>query len=208
MEKVIETIMNLVYKIIDIDDENNKKELQFFIKDIYEVTEKIYYDFDKVLQEAYNALDNEEMSVDEAVKYFDNSRLPFKSARAKVRGMMTHPYYCKNTEIRYFAIGVIGVLEGGLHETAEFTIIPRKSENTYIYLDKISLKGYHTIVDIIKTYDRTDPRSIFNRECYINDINAEEKIKQNLMSHIKRQQRTIERSWQRVCDYYPKIMMP
>lgn len=209
MVEAIEGIIKLVYKLIDENGKLEREELNFFVEEIYTTTEKIYNDFNHVFQKAYCLIKNGEMTVDEAIQYFDDSRLPFKSVRLKIRGVIKHPYYYRDADLIQFAIGVIGVLEGGLHDSTERILNAKPIENAIILDDKVIIKGYHTIVDVIQRYDRNNPGSLFYSEYYLHYLESdiEEIIKKDLLRDIRKQQNKIDQYWQNVCDYYPKIIM-
>ena len=210
--KIMDERISFLCKIVNgisemvIDKEKEKK--QVFVKEIYEETKEVYDNFYEVLQYAYSEIDDGNMSIDEAVRYINDERLPFKSARDKVRGYMEHPYYKRNKELEWFAVGIKGVLCGGLHPTMETDLLANVNENDKFVNTVIPFKGYHTIVDIISLYDKKEDKSLFYSELYagMNDIEKEKIITKRLLNDIKLQISQIEKSWKTVCEYYPKIM--
>ena len=204
-----EIFIDAIYKMMDFFRNNKKEDIDLFVKDTYRTVEKIYSDYSRILKHAELEIKKENMSIDDAVLYFDEKRLPFKSARAHIRGMMKHPYFQKNEDLAWFSIGVLGVLQGGLHDSTERSLYAKTSEKAIILHDEIQMKGYHTIVDIIGRYDRNNKTSLFYAERFENwddRMEVENVIKQCLLSDIKKQEEKIDQSWQLVCDYYPKLM--
>ena len=189
----------------------NKKEedRKVFVKEIFDETEKAYINFRTILQHAYFEIEIGKMTVDDAIKYFDDERLPFKSSRAKIRGYMKHPYYQRNQELELFNIGVMGVLCGGLHYVTERSLECKIKKNDKFSDTVVKFKGNHTIVDIINFYDRDNMNSLFYSDFYqhyLEKKELEEAIRERLLVDIKKQIDKIDKSWQIVCDYYPKIM--
>ena len=208
MQGYIELIINQVNKILDMGDKDKQKESEIFVQEMYEMTEKIYNDFSETLWTAYNSVINDQMTIDEAVYFLNDKRLPFKSVRAKVRGFMHHPYYYKDEHKIWFALGVIGVLEGGLHGFTEMALRSKIREED-ILNSQIYLKGNHTIVDIIARYDNESRYSFFSSEVYkylFNSDNVDVIIKKSLLRDIKLQINSIDESWQRVCNNYPYLI--
>lgn len=204
-----EIFIDAIYKMMDFFRNNKKEDIDLFVKETYQTVEKIYSDYSYILKHAELEIKKENMSIDDAVLYFDEKRLPFKSARAHIRGMMKHPYFQKNEDLAWFSIGVLGVLQGGLHDSTERSLYAKTSEKAIILHDEIQMKGYHTIVDIIGRYDRNNKTSLFYAERFENwddRMEVENVIKQCLLSDIKKQEEKIDQSWQLVCDYYPKLM--
>ena len=204
-----EMIIDAIYKMIDFFRNNKKEDIDLFVKDTYRTVEKIYSDYSCILKQAELEVKKGNMSIDDAVLYFDEKRLPFKSARAHIRGMMKHPYFQKSEKLGWFSIGVLGVLQGGLHDSTERSLNAKMSENAIILHDEIQMKGYHTIVDIIGRYDRNNKNSLFYAERFANwddRTEVENVIKQCLLSDIKKQEEKIDQSWQLVCDYYPRLI--
>lgn len=204
-----EIFIDAIYKMMDFFRNNKKEDIDLFVKETYQTVEKIYSDYSYILKHAELEIKKENMSIDDAVLYFDEKRLPFKSARAHIRGMMKHPYFQKNEDLAWFSIGVLGVLQGGLHDSTERSLYAKTSEKAIILHDEIQMKGYHTIVDIIGRYDRSNKTSLFYAERFENwddRMEVENVIKQCLLSNIKKQEEKIDQSWQLVCDYYPKLI--
>lgn len=209
MDKRINFLCSIANRISEIFLSKCKENKQVFVKEIFDETEKVYSNFRTVLQHAYSTIEIGEMTVDEAVKYFDDERLPFKSSRAKIRGYMKHPYYQRNQDLEWFNIGVVGVLCGGLHDATERFLSCKIKENDIFADTVVQFKGYHTIVDIINLYDRDNMNSLFYSDFYQHYLGGkeiEEAIRERLLVDIKKQIHKIDKSWQLVCDYYPKIM--
>ena len=209
MDERITFLCKVVNGISEILFDKEKEKKQKFVQEIYEKTEEVYNNFYTILQYAYLEIDNENMTVDEAIFYFNNERLPFKSSRMKIRGYMKHPYYSRNQELEWFSVGVIGVLCGGMHDSIERFLNCNIKENDILVDTKVVFKGYHTIVDIINLYDRKNMDSLFYSDLYKHCLGGEEleeAIKKRLLRDIKRQIGKIDEAWQMVCDYYPKIM--
>lgn len=210
MLAVIEFIYEIVNKLIDDGDEIKQKEFQSFVKDIYIAAEEIYADYRKVLSFGLKSLQNNEMSIDEIILYLNDSRLPFKAARSRVRGFIKHPYYTRNEELTWFAVGIVGILEGGLHSSTERFLNAQAGDNDIFFDSRIELKGYHTIVDFINDYDRNNPKSLFYSEAfkhYTRDLTREAAVKNRLICDIKKQIKKLDESWQLVCDHYPQIIL-
>ena len=112
----------------------------------------------------------------------------------------------------YFEIEIgkmMGVLCGGLHDTTERFLECKIKENDIFADTVVEFKGYHTIVDVINLYDRDNMNSLFYSDFfqhYIGKKELEEAIRERLLVDIKKQIHKIDKSWQIVCDYYPKIM--
>ena len=209
MDERITFLCKVVNEISEIISDKEKEKKQKLVQEIYEKTEEVYNNFYKILQYAYLEIDNGNMTVDEAIFYFNNERLPFKSSRMKIRGYMKHPYYSRNQELEWFNIGVMGVLCGGIHYSFERFLNCNIKENDIFVDTKVAFKGYHTIVDIINAYDRKNIASLFYSNFYKHYLvgeELEEAIKKSLLRDIKRQMGKIDEAWQIVCDYYPKIM--
>lgn len=209
MLDVLEFIYEIVNKLIDDGDDLKQKELQSFVKDIYSATEEIYMDYRKVLSFGLKMLQKNEMSIDEVILYFNDSRLPFKASRSKVRGFIKHPYYTQNEELTWFAVGIVGILEGGLHSLTEQFLHAQAEENDIFFDTRIELKGYHTIVDFINDYDRNNPKSLFYCEAfkhYTKDLIREDAVKNRFICDVKKQILKLDESWQLVCDHYPHLI--
>jgi len=58
----------------------NKNELRIFVKETYSIIEKIYSDFNTILQHVRISIQNSDMTVDAIVLYINESRLPLKSS--------------------------------------------------------------------------------------------------------------------------------
>lgn len=119
-----------------------------------------------------------------------------------------HPYYNKNKNIYWFGIGVVGVLQGGLHDSTELFLNAKVGENDILSNFYVEVKGYHTIVDIISKYDRCNENSLYYSEFYehyLGNADKEAAIRNSLLSDIKKQIIKIDKYWQIVCDYYPKL---
>lgn len=209
MDERISFLCKVANHISEMVFNKEKEKKQIFVKEIYEETKEVYDNFYEILQYAYSEIDSGNMSIDEAVRYFNDERLPFKSARDKIRGYMEHPYYQRNKDLELFAVGIKGVLCGGLHPTMEMHFLPCIiRENDKFVGNVITFKGYHTVVDIIRQYDRKSKKSLFYCELYegLMDIEKEKKITKRLLNDIKLEIEQIEKSWRIVCEYYPKIM--
>lgn len=192
-----------MYKTLS-DKEKVKK--QEFVKNVYEQTKEVYSNFYKILQYAYKEIDNGRMTVNEAVDYLNDERLPFKLARHELRGYIKQSYYRKNKELLWFSVGVRGILCGGVHGITNYILNPkfkRKDE-----LPIVPFRGAHTLTDIISAYDENNMKSWYYNEQFDN-LSKNEKnreIRDKLLDDIKRQIRQIEESWEIVCETYPKIM--
>lgn len=209
MDERLNVLCGVVNKISESFIDKEKEKRQVFVKEIFEEIEKVYNNFMTVLYNAYSAIAVGDMTVDEAVKYFDDERLPFKSLRTKIKGFMKHPYYHKNQELEWFSIGVMGVLCGGLHDTTERFLGCEIRENDIFADTVVQFKGYHTIVDIINLYDRENKNSLFYSDFYRHYLGGKEleiAIRERLLADIKKQIHKIDKSWQMVCDHYPKIL--
>lgn len=209
MDERITFLCEIVNRISEIISDKENKKKQGLVKAVYEKTEEVYNDFYRILQYAYLEIDSGNMTVDEAVRYFDHERFPFKSSRKKIRGYMQHPYYSRNQELEWFNIGVMGVLCGGIHDSIERFLNCSIKENDIFAETKVEFKGYHTIVDIMNLYDRKNMNSLFYSDFYKHYLGGEEleeAIRKRLLVDIKRQMGKIDKAWQMVCDYYPRIM--
>ena len=199
-------LLEIINKLLDGRIEYEKEKRKIFVQDIYKEIEIVYNDYMKLLYYVYSKIMSGEMSIDDAVKYFNEKRLPFKSSRSKIRGFIKNPYYQRNEDLVRFAIGIAGVLQGGLHTTTRNMVFYRRKEQD-IFLDKtIEFKGYHTIVHLIGMYDRNDKKSLFYSDLR-KQANSEEIIRYRLIEDIKKQMRAIDEAWQLVCDYYPKLIL-
>ena len=200
--KIIEIVSNLTVEKVRVHK-------QVFIKEIYEDTEEVFKNYYDILENAYLQVLNGAMSVDEAVQYFTEERLPFKASRMRIRGYMQHPYYSRNQSLTWFKIGIMGVLCGGMHDSIERFLLCNAKENDILEPTKVQFKGYHTIVDIINLYDRNNMDSLFYSDFYMHYLgnkDIEEAVKERLLGDIRRQINKIDKSWQLVCEYYPKLM--
>lgn len=209
MDERISFLCKIVNGISEIVFDKEKEKKQAFVEEIYEETKEVYDNFYKILQYAYLEIDDGNMSIDEAMRYFNDERLPFKSARDKIRGYMEHPYYKRNKDLEVFAVGIKGVLCGGLHPVMEMHILPYVIKENGKFIDNvIEFRGYHTVVDLIYRYNRNNENSLFYWECYkdLSDTEKEKIITKRLLNDIKLQIDQIEKSWKIVCEYYPKIM--
>lgn len=208
MDERLNFLCDVANGISELLSNKEKEKKQVFVKEIYEDTKRVYQNFYEILNHAYFAIEAGEMSIDEAVKYLSDERLPFKATRDQIRGFMNHPYYQRNQELEWFNVGIRGVLCGGLHDFTELCLKSRYKESDKFVDIVIPFKGHHTIIEIIKSYDRNNMNSMFYSDLYsdLNEIEKEKEIKEDLLRNLKRQIQKIEESWQLVCDYYPKIM--
>lgn len=201
-------LIGLINKLLDEDEKHYAKEFKLYIEDVYKMSEEIYIDFQKILNTAYELIKSRKMNIDDAILYFNDRRLPFKSSRAKIRGIIKHPDYYRNKEGFWFAIGAAGIIEGGLHDSTERFLMANIQENAILPENKVYLKGHHTIVDIIQRYDRNNPDSLFYSDFfnhYLGGKNKEEAIRESLLRDIKKQMRKLDESWSLMCEYYPLL---
>lgn len=206
----LELLIKVVNRLLDEDEKCCEKEFKVYIEDVYKMVEEIYIDFQKTLNTAYELIKAEKMNIDDAILYFNDSRLPFKSSRAKIRGIIKHPDYYRNENAFWFAIGAVGVIEGGLHDSTERFLRANVLDNAILPEHRVFLKGNHTIVDIIKRYDRTNPSSLFYSDFfnhYCGEKDKEEAIKESLLKDIKRQIRKLDESWALMCEYHPLLKL-
>lgn len=211
MEKMINAVINTIEMLMTQVNRIDADKKEEFVKDVYNKTEEIYLDFRKTLKHVYDSLDSDNITIDEAVKYLDNSRLPFISIRSRIRGYVIHPFYDRDENASGFAIGIMGVLMGGLHDTTEAALGTIINENDLFTNYRIQLKGHHTIVDIINLYDRNKESSLFFSDYYQqykDSLKRENEIKKRLQRDLKKQIEKIDSSWNRVNEYYPKILFP
>jgi len=208
MDKRINFLCKVANGVSELLLNKEKEKKQFFVKEIYEETKRVYQNFYEILNYAYSAIEAGEMSIDEAVKYLNDERLPFKTSRDQLRGFMKHPYYQRNQELEWFNVGIRGVLCGGLHGLTEYSLKKRYKDPDKFADIIIPFKGCHTIMEIIKSYDRNNMDSLFYSDLYANlsEIEKEKEIKERLLEKIKWQIQKIDESWKIVCDNYPKIM--
>lgn len=205
----LELLIKLVNQLLDNNEKCHKEEFKFYIEDVYKMSEEIYMDFVKTLNTAYELIKLQEMSIDEVLLYFNDSRLPFRSSRAKIRGIIKHPDYYRNEAAFWFAIGAVGILEGGLHDSTERFLRANLQENDFSSDNRVYLKGNHTIVDIIRRYDRNNHNSLFFSDFfnhYLGEKEKDEAIKESLLRDIKRQIRKLDESWTLMCEYYPLLV--
>ena len=136
----LDILIKLINQFLNENEKYYEKEFKIYIEDVYKMTEGIYSDFQRILNTTYILIKSEKMDIDDAILYLNNNRLPFKASRAKIRGIIKHPEYYKNKKAFWFAIGVVGIIEGGIHETTELFLKANINENSIMPEDKIYLK--------------------------------------------------------------------
>lgn len=109
----LDILIKLINQFLNENEKYYEKEFKIYIEDVYKMTEGIYSDFQRILNTTYILIKSEKMDIDDAILYLNNNRLPFKASRAKIRGIIKHPEYYKNKKAFWFAIGVVGIIEGG-----------------------------------------------------------------------------------------------
>lgn len=210
MTDILQILIKQINKLLDDEYKICEKYESTFIEEMYNLTLQIYDNYSLILMNVYKGLYEREMSVDDVVKYFVNERLPFKAIRAKVRGVVQHPYYEKNKHRYWFALGMLGVLEGGIHQSSEILLNSPIFDSDTIQQSIITLKGGHTLVDIITLYDKNNWNSLYYIGHYAqyktSDEQLEEMIRCSLLENIKKQIDIIDKYWQVVCNHYPYLI--
>lgn len=205
----LEILIKFVNRLLDDNVKCREKEFKFYIENVYKMSEEIYFDFEQTLNTAYKLIKSQKMSVDDVLLYLNDSRLPFRASRAKIRGIIKHPDYYRKEEALWFAIGAVGILEGGLHDSTESFLRTNLQENDIFPANKIYLKGAHTIVDIIRRYDRNNPNSLFFSDFfgqYGEEKEKEDAICECLLKDIEKQIEKLDQSWALMCEYYPLLI--
>lgn len=176
----ISLIKDLINFVIQRKSKNNLR-FNKHIDDLFQKSKTIVDDYNKILIELETQFLKSNMTIDEAIIYLEESRIPFKSLRAYVSCFIEKEYYTPNDDIEMemFLRGILGVLQGGLERGESY---PQKFiSDTF---------NNHTILDMIWRCEllRTEE-----------DPNE---LREILVGYIRRQVQELDNAWKLVCKSY------
>ena len=174
----ISLIKDLLNFVIQRKSKNNLRFNQY-IDDLFQKTNKIVDDYNKVLIELETKFKENNMTIDEVIIYLEKSRIPFKSVRAYVSCFIEKEYYKSTDELEMFLRGILGVLQGGLEKGEDKP--QRYVSDTF---------NNHTILDMI-----------WKCELLRIEENPDE-LREILLGYIKKQVQELDNAWKLVCKSY------
>lgn len=178
----ISTGISLIKDLINwIDRRKSEDDLHLnqYIDLLFEKTKIIVDDYYKILLVLETQFLKNSMTLDEAIIYLEESRIPFKSLRAYVGCFIEKGYYTSSDDMEMFLRGILGVLQGGL-EKGE--IKPQR------YISDTF--NNHTILDMI-----------WKCELLRNEEDPDE-LREILLGYIRKQVKELENAWELVCKSY------
>lgn len=184
---------SVIKSMLSILSKRNVEIQAEYVEKVYNQASQIYEDYYKILNDSRMDLKYNQKSIKEVVKFLDHKRLPFKSARDNMRGVLSIDYYNDNNLIKKFSIGIMGMLEGGIYNDS--IQIDEDSDLSYLnsYIDP---QNRHALVDIIKKYDPSISEYIYTGiTAHRPDIDIAKKTREMLIRDIELQLKAIETYW-------------
>lgn len=157
----------------------NKLYLNQCIDDLFQKTKIIVDDYNKILIELETDFLRNNMTIDEAIVYLEESRIPFKALRAYVSCFIEKGYYATNDDMEMFFRGILGVLQGGLERAESYP--QRFVSDTF---------NNHTILDMI-----------WECELLRNEEDTDE-LREILLKYTRKQMHELDNAWRLVCKSY------
>lgn len=203
-------VIDFIMQIIEHKKINDEKFYNEYVEITFNDAKKIYEDLTNILGHVEQEFSDKHLSVQEAISYIKNSRIPFKAARRDLHSkLIVTIFNSKEEEDMYmFAIGVRGVLQGGMSgEYADrISII---SNSYYKRFEKgeglLLYQGKHTLADLVERFDKDNIFSIYYEKTDKYCGCKEEYINKEFKNAITRQIISIDEYWKLTTIAYQKI---
>lgn len=124
--------------------ELNEKEFVENVINVFDNAKLIVDDLYITLDDIMQYIKSDFKTVGECVEYINRKRLPFKSLRKILRSQlkMSNYYNIQNVDVKIFAIGIVGILQGGIHPRSKKYFSDLAQHRTGIYLNR-----HHNVID-------------------------------------------------------------
>lgn len=233
--KILEQLFNIVIIANKKFDISKKEEQKLFIYDVFNEVNIIVKQFANFFQNEIDNLKKRRVIYTDSLSNIENFRVKSRDVRIKIRNLIKESdYYMEDVNKKIFAIGVMGILQGGIHESV-FKNFNRKywgqfyfnydglinilSKDNNIDINKLYLKEAHTLLNLID-YDKYKEISNMKKlwEFKMNDVSSKnykmfyrsfykitKSAEEVLIEDLEKQQEYIFASWEIVCIAYSKI---
>ena len=203
-------IIDFIKDIIEYRKNKNEKRYDEYVETIFKEAKLIYEDLIKILFYVKQEFLNGELSVQNAIKYIEMSRVPFKATRRELHSkLIVAIFNTKEEEDMFmFAVGIRGVMQGGMAgEYADnVSLIINNYYNRYDIEDGLLLyQGKHTLADLVDYFVNNNPDSIYYEKRTDIYGGEEEYINKKFIDVIGQQIKSIEEYWKLTTIAYEKI---
>lgn len=194
-------LVNFVKEIIVNDRIQTEKIYNEYIESSYTDIKNIYEDLIKILFHVKYGVERKKLTVQEAIEYIEDSRIPFKAIRRQLSSKIVIAFFNKKVEedIFMFALGIRGILQGGMTGVYADNISSeiKKYVKTIDFSERSLMlyQGNHTLTDLVDYFNEDNPKSIYYVDEKLQYKKKDDYIKEKFLDSVDKQISSVEEYW-------------